>query len=89
MFVDFIHNWHFTSVISKLQQSSASSPDISSAFKVNPQTLTNTSMPPYSKNEEIIPDQSSIQPFKIRPNHYLNISQCNLTVKKMAICILR
>lgn len=74
MFVDFIHNWHFTSVRSKLPQSSTSSPDISSAFKVNPQTLTNTSTPPYSKNEEIIPDQSSIHPFKIRPNHYLNIS---------------
>ncbi|WGL98227.1 hypothetical protein QE177_13795 [Arsenophonus sp. aPb] len=83
MFVDFIHNWNLTSVINKLQQSSISSPDVSSKFKVNPQTLVNFSIPPYSKNEKIITDQSSIHPFKIRPNNYLNMSQCNLIVKKI------
>lgn len=85
MFVDFIHNWNLTSVINKLQQSSISSPDVSSKFKVNPQTLVNFSIPPYSKNEKIITDQSSIHPFKIRPNNYLNMSQCNLIVKKLML----
>lgn len=83
MFVDFIHNWHFTNISNKLQQSSVNSPDISSEIKLKPQTLANTSIPSYSKNEEIITVQSSIHLFKTRPNHYSNLSQCNLIVKKI------
>ncbi|WP_119711954.1 helix-turn-helix domain-containing protein [Arsenophonus endosymbiont of Aleurodicus floccissimus] len=72
----------------ELQKNSASPSDISSKFKVNSQTLANTSIQSYSKDKQIITEQFSIHPFKIWPNHYLNMSCRNLIVKKLTLRLL-
>ncbi|WP_409014147.1 helix-turn-helix domain-containing protein [Arsenophonus sp.] len=85
MFVSFMHIWRFINVSNKLQKNSASPSDISSKFKINSQTLANTSIQSYSKNKQIITEQFSIHPFEMLPNHYLNMSCRNLIVKKLTL----
>ncbi|MFS1539068.1 MAG: helix-turn-helix domain-containing protein [Candidatus Phlomobacter fragariae] len=85
MFVGFMHDRCFTSVSSQLQRNSTSLQDISSKFKVNSQTLANTSIQSYSKDEQIITAQLSIHPFEMWLNRYLNMSYSNLIVKKLTL----
>uniref|UniRef100_A0A3B0MDF9 Ner winged helix-turn-helix DNA-binding domain-containing protein n=1 Tax=Arsenophonus endosymbiont of Trialeurodes vaporariorum TaxID=235567 RepID=A0A3B0MDF9_9GAMM len=83
MFVSFMYIYSFIKVSKKLQKNSASPSDVSSKFKINSQTLANTSIQSYSKNKQIITEQFSIHPFEMWPNHYLNMSCRNLIVKKI------
>ncbi|MFV9997484.1 MAG: helix-turn-helix domain-containing protein [Arsenophonus endosymbiont of Dermacentor nuttalli] len=83
MFDYFKHDWYFTNVSANLQQSSTTLSDISIVFKVNSQTLVNTSIQSYSKDEQIITGQLSIHPSEMGSNSYLNMTGHNFIVNTM------